>query len=250
VAEPKVALVTGAASGIGRATAVALAQAGYALAISDRNGDGLAAVERELGAGKVAVLSVVADLEDAAPLDRLVEAVTARFKRLDTLVQVAGIGCYKPFWEVSDAEIDHVLAVNVRSLLALATRCLPLLRASRGTIVNMSSVRAFRGGKELAVYSASKGAVLAMTRSMAHELGPFGIRVNALCPGTIDTPLLDAYASTQGEAASFKASLQSEQPLGRIGSAEDVARAAVYLATPASEWITGIGLTVDGGLTS
>jgi NAD(P)-dependent dehydrogenase (short-subunit alcohol dehydrogenase family) len=114
----------------------------------------------------------------------------------------------------------------------------------------MSSVRAFRGGRELAVYGASKGAVLAMTRSMAHELGPFGIRVNALCPGTIDTPLLDAYAATQRDVAAFKASLQGEQPLGRIGSADDVARAAVYLATPASEWITGIGLTVDGGLTS
>jgi NAD(P)-dependent dehydrogenase (short-subunit alcohol dehydrogenase family) len=207
-------------------------------------------MEGELVAREVDVLSVVADVEESAQLDRLVAAVSERFGRLDTLVQIAGIGCYKPFWEVSDAEIDHVLAVNVRSLLALATRCLPLLRASRGTIVNMSSVRAFRGGRELAVYSASKGAVLAMTRSMAHELGPFNIRVNALCPGTIDTPLLDAYAATRGGAATFKASLQGEQPLGRIGSAEDVARAAVYLATPASEWITGIALTVDGGLTA
>jgi NAD(P)-dependent dehydrogenase (short-subunit alcohol dehydrogenase family) len=250
VAEQKVALVTGAASGIGRATAFALANAGYALAISDRNGDGLGAVEREIVTRDIDVLSVVADVEKSAALDQLVASVTARFKRLDTLVQIAGIGCYKPFWEVSDAEIDHVLAVNVRSLLALATRCLPLLRASRGTIVNMSSVRAFRGGRELAVYSASKGAVLAMTRSMAHELGPCGIRVNALCPGTIDTPLLDTYAATQGDAAAFKASLHGEQPLGRIGSADDVARAAVYLATAASEWITGIGLTVDGGLTS
>jgi NAD(P)-dependent dehydrogenase (short-subunit alcohol dehydrogenase family) len=250
MADHPVALVTGAASGIGRATASALANAGYALAIIDRNGDGLGEVGGELAARQVDVLSVVADVEDSAALDGLAAAVGARFGRLDTLVQIAGIGCYKPFWEVPDAEIDRVLAVNVRSLLALATRCLPLLRASRGTIVNMSSVRAFRGGRELAVYSASKGAVLAMTRSMAHELGPFGIRVNALCPGTIDTPLLDAYASTQGDAAAFKASLQQEQPLGRIGSADDVARAAVYLATPASQWITGIGLTVDGGLTS
>lgn len=250
MAEIRVALVTGAASGIGRAIARALAEAGYSMAITDRNQEGLQGLASEFEARGVDVVSVVALVEQPADLDAIVAAVKNKFGRLDTLLQVAGIGCYKPFWEVAEAEVDHVLAVNVRSQLALAKRCLPMLRDSQGTIVNMASVRAFRGGRELAVYSASKGAVLAMTRSMAHEVGPFGIRVNALCPGTIDTPLLDQFAATQGDPAAFKASLQREQPLGRIGTPEDVARAAVYLATSASGWITGVGLTVDGGLTA
>lgn len=248
MSEPPVALVAGGASGIGRAVASALAEAGFNLVVADLDGDGL----RETGDGLAIEPQLIeADVAVPADLDRVAGAVEEGFGRLDSLLQIAGIGCYRPFWEVDEDEIDRVLAVNLKSQIGLASRCLALLRASRGTIVNMASVRAFRGGPDLAVYSASKGAVVSMTRAMAHELGPFGIRVNALCPGTIDTPLLDRYAaSQQAEPGAFKRALDSEQPLGRIGTPEDVARAAVYLATPVSEWMTGTTLTIDGGLSA
>lgn len=250
MAEHPVALVTGAASGIGHATAIRFAEADFSLVVTDRNEKNLDDLRCRLKESGTDVLSKAANVEHGAELDELVEEVRERFGRLDALLQIAGIGCYQPFWEVSDEEIMNVFAVNVGSQFALAKRCVPLLRESGGVIVNMASVRAFRGGPELAVYSASKGAIISMTRSMAHELGPFGIRVNALCPGTIDTPLLDQYAATQEDPDSFKTSLDQEQPLGRIGTPEDVASAALYLGTSASEWITGITLTVDGGLTA
>lgn len=250
MSESRVAVVTGAASGIGRATALAIAKEGYAVVCAGHNEDGLRTLAADVQQLGVDSTWLVVSVEDPKDLDRLAELVGNRYGRLDTLIQIAGIGCYKPFWEVSDDEIDRVMAVNVRSMLSLARRALPLLRDSQGTIVNMASVRAFRGGRDLAVYSASKGAIISMTRSLAHEVGQFGIRANAIAPGTIDTPLLDRYVAAQGEPRAFKTSLQSEQPLGRIGTPEDVAAAAVYLATSASQWITGIALTVDGGLTA
>lgn len=242
----RVALVTGAASGIGRATVLAMADAGHRVIAVDHDEAGLATLD----IGTALLERVVADVASAEDLDRVAEAAR-RAERLDALLQFAGVGCYEPFWEVADAEIDRIFAINVRSMIGLARRCIELLEASRGSIVNMASVRAFRGGVDLAVYAASKGAVISMTRAMAHELGSRGIRVNALCPGTIDTPLLDRYANSQGnDPVAFKASLDGEQPLGRIGGPDDVARAAVYLATPMSDWITGTTLTVDGGLTA
>jgi NAD(P)-dependent dehydrogenase (short-subunit alcohol dehydrogenase family) len=247
-ATPPVALVTGAASGIGRACALMLAEHGHALVLADLDAAGLAATAETAG---VDCVRIEADLARTEDVDRLAAACADRFGRLDALLQIAGIGCYKPFWELRRDEIDRVLAVNVASLLELAGRCVPLLAEQRGAIVNMASVRAFRGGPELSAYAATKGAVISMTRAMAHELGPRGIRVNALCPGTIDTPLLDRYAASSGnDPVAFKSSLSDEQPLGRIGTPEDVARAALFLATPASEWITGTTLTVDGGLTA
>jgi NAD(P)-dependent dehydrogenase (short-subunit alcohol dehydrogenase family) len=242
----RVILVTGAGSGIGRATAEAAAADGYRVIAVDRDAAALDSLE----IGAQLDQAVVADVGHVAGLDTIA-AAAERASRLDALVQIAGIGCYAPFWEVSEEEVDRVFAVNVRSMLGLARRCLELLAAQRGTIVNMASVRAFRGGSDLSVYAASKGAIVSMTRAMAHELGPRRIRVNAVCPGTIDTPLLDRYAASQtGDAVAFKAGLDSEQPLGRIGTSEDVARAVLYLAGPASEWITGTTLTVDGGLTA
>lgn len=250
MAERPVALITGAASGIGRATAVKFAETGFSLVAADRDAGILNELAGHLEKVGAEVIAKTVDVSLGSDLDGLVKALQERYGRLDALLQIAGIGCYEPFWQVSDEEAERVLAVNVWSQFALAKRCVSMLRESRGTIVNMGSVRAFRGGPELAVYSASKGAVVSMTRSMAHELGPLGIRVNALCPGTIDTPLLDQYAATQQDPESFKASLQAEQPLGRIGSPEDVALAALYLATDSSRWITGVSLTVDGGLTA
>lgn len=250
MAERLVALVTGAASGIGHATALKFAEAGFSLAVTDRTQGELYSLAGKLEESGTDVLSKTANIEHSAELDELVTSVQKRFGHLDALLQIAGVGCYQPFWEVSDEETMNVLAVNVGSQFALAKRCVPLLCESKGAIVNMSSVRAFRGGPELAVYSASKGAIMSMTRSMAHELGPFGVRVNALCPGTIDTPLLDQYAAMQEDPGTFKTSLHMEQPLGRIGTPEDVASAALYLGTVASDWITGAALTVDGGLTA
>lgn len=236
-----VAVVTGGASGIGAATARLLLDRGAQVAVLDRSADG----------GPDGVLALRCDVTDAAEVDAAVAAVVQRFGRLDVVVNNAGTGAVGDVAANDDGEWARVLDVNVTGTARVSRAALPHLRRSpHPVIVNMCSAVAFVGVRERALYSASKGAVHALTLAMAADHAAEGIRVNAVAPGTADTPwvarLLDAAADRDAAAEA----LRRRQPLGRLVTADEVAVAVAALASPAAGSTTGAVLRVDGGMTS
>jgi 2-keto-3-deoxy-L-fuconate dehydrogenase len=236
------ALVTGAASGIGLAVVEALVEAGATVAALDRAGP----PEGTLPDG---VLALAADVTDDAAVVRAVAEVVDRFGGLDCLVNNAGIGAQGTVEDSGDDEWHHVLDVNVVGTARVSRAAWThLLASDRASIVNLASIAASAGLPQRAVYSASKGAVLALTRAMAADGIAAGIRVNAVSPGTADTPwvarLLDASPDPQGE----RRALEARQPHGRLVSAVEVAEAVLYLGSPGSGSTTGADLAVDGGM--
>jgi NAD(P)-dependent dehydrogenase (short-subunit alcohol dehydrogenase family) len=234
-----VAIVTGGASGIGAATAALLAERGARVAVLDRDITGV----------PDGLFGVVCDITDAAQVAAAVEAVVVQFGELDIVINNAGIGAAGDVTANDDDEWMRVLNVNVLGIARVTRAALPHLRtSSRAAVVNTSSVVASTGVPSRALYSASKGAVSALTRAMAADHVKDGIRVNAVEPGTADTPwvgrLLDAADDPDAAAAQLKA----RQPMGRLVSAPEVANAIVYLASPLSSSTTGTLLAVDGGM--
>jgi len=234
-----VAIVTGGASGLGAATAALLAERGARVAVLDRD---LTGVPDEY-------FSVVCDVSDTAQVDAAVAAVVQHFGSLDIVINNAGIGAAGDIAANDDAEWHRVFDVNVVGIARVTRAALPHLRASaHPTIVNTCSVAAVVGLPQRAVYSASKGAVAALTLAMAADHVREGIRVNAVTPGTADTPwvgrLLDAAEDPEAAASALRA----RQPMGRLVSAPEVANAIVYLASPHSSSTTGTLLAVDGGM--
>jgi len=237
--EGAVAIVTGGASGLGAATAALLAERGARVAVLDRD---LTGVPDEY-------FSVVCDVSDTAQVDAAVAAVVQHFGSLDIVINNAGIGAAGDIAANDDAEWHRVFDVNVVGIARVTRAALPHLRASaHPTIVNTCSVAAVVGLPQRAVYSASKGAVAALTLAMAADHVREGIRVNAVTPGTADTPwvgrLLDAAEDPEAAASALRA----RQPMGRLVSAPEVANAIVYLASPHSSSTTGTLLAVDGGM--
>lgn len=234
-----VAIVTGGASGIGAATAALLAGRGARVAVLDRSTDGV----------PDAMFAAACDVTDADQVDAAVAAVAAHFGGIDIVINNAGIGAAGDIAANDDAEWRRVLDVNVIGIARVTRAALSHLReSSRAAIVNTCSVVAMVGVPDRALYSASKGAVAALTLAMAADHVREGIRVNAVTPGTADTPwvgrLLDA-ADDRDAAAS---ALRARQPMGRLVTAEEVAHAIVYLASPLSSSTTGTLLAVDGGM--
>jgi 2-keto-3-deoxy-L-fuconate dehydrogenase len=238
--EGLVAVVTGGASGIGAATARLLAARGAQVAVLDRSTHG--APDR--------VLALACDVTDAAGVDAAVAAVADRLGGIDVLVNNAGVGATGSVADNDDAEWARVLDVNVTGIARVTRAALPQLRrSSAAAVVNTCSAVALVGVRQRALYSASKGAVLALTLAMAADHVGEGIRVNAVAPGTADTPwvgrLLDAADDPQAAAAALRA----RQPLGRLVTAEEVAHAIASLASPLAASTTGTVLRVDGGMT-
>lgn len=234
-------LVTGGASGIGLTTARRLAAEGAAVAVLD-----LVPLAEGARAG---LISVGGDVTDDASVRAAVDDAAAELGGLDVLVNNAGIGAQGGVEDNPDDEWHRVLDVNVVGMVRVTRAALPYLRASsRAAIVNTASIAATAGLPQRALYSASKGAVAALTRAMAADLLPEGIRVNAVNPGTADTPwvarLLESAADPQAE----RAALEARQPHGRLVSADEVADAIAYLASPAAGSVTGVALAVDGGM--
>jgi 2-keto-3-deoxy-L-fuconate dehydrogenase len=234
-----VAVVTGAASGIGEATAARLA----------RRGASVAALDVERKAGTNSVFGLHADVSDQKSVDTAVEAVMRELGGIDILVNNAGIGAVGTVEDNDDDEWHRVFDVNVVGMVRMTRAALPHLRRSNsGAIVNVSSVAATVGLPERACYGASKGAVLSLTLAMAADLLGDGVRVNCVCPGTIDTPWVGRLLQSAPDPERRRAELAARQPLGRLGSADEVADAIVYLAAPSASFVTGTALTVDGGL--
>jgi len=234
-----VALVTGGASGIGAAIAARLVSAGAQVAALDLNADSAPA----------GVLGVATDVADDASVRSAVEQVATHFGRLDIVVNNAGIGAQGTVADNDDAEWHRVLDINVLGMVRVSRAALPRLRESpAAAIVNTCSIAATAGLPQRALYSASKGAVLALTRAMAADHLPEGIRVNCVCPGTADTPWVGRLLAAAADPEAERAALEARQPHGRLVSAEEVAGAVAYLASPLSGSTTGIALAVDGGM--
>jgi NAD(P)-dependent dehydrogenase (short-subunit alcohol dehydrogenase family) len=229
--EGLVAAVTGGASGIGAATAELLRSRGATVAVLDLSGP------------------VTCDVRDAASVDAAIGAVVAEHGRLDILINNAGIGAAGDVTANSDDEWRNVLEVNVIGMARVARAAIPHLRRSASpAIVNTSSIAALVGLPQRALYSASKGAVAALTLAMAADHVAEGIRVNAVIPGTADTPWVGRLLDAADDPAAARTALQARQPIGRLVTAEEVAGAIVYLASPLSSATPGTLRRADGGV--
>ena len=248
----KVAVVTGAASGFGAGIARRFAAEGAKVVLADLNdsaGEGVAAeIAADAGAAGGAAAYVHADVTDRTQVKAMIGAAVDRFGRLDVLVNNAGVSHLRqPMIEVGEADFDRTFAVNVKSIYLAAIEVVPLFRAQgAGCIVNISSTAGLSPRAGLTWYNGSKGAVNTITKSMAVELAPDKIRVNAICPVAGDTPLLATFMGkpdTPENRAPFLATI----PLGRLSTPADVAAAALYLASDEASMLTGVLLEVDGG---
>jgi NAD(P)-dependent dehydrogenase (short-subunit alcohol dehydrogenase family) len=245
----KVALITGAATGIGRATAVLFGRAGAHVVISDLREEELAQTAFAVHEAKAQVTVLTADLSRAESCGELVAQTLGVTKRLDVLFNNAGVGTMVVGGTVETISLEHwdlALDVNVRAMYLVSRAAVPAMRAAGGgSIINTSSVSAFRGSvsRPSHAYAASKGAVLALTHAMAASYGKDRIRVNAICPGTIRTRLTADFIQRAERDASEGRGI----PLGRVGEPEDIARCALFLASDDASWISGSEIVVDGG---
>jgi len=243
----KTALITGAARGIGRATALLFAREEAAVAVADVVQDGEAVAQEIIRQGGRAIFEH-ADVTRAADCRRAVERTLREFGAIHVLFNNAGIIRRASVLELSEEDWDHTMAVNVKSMFLMSRQVIPaMIKAGGGSIINTASGWGLAGGARAAAYCASKGAVVLLTKAMAIDHGPQRIRVNCICPGDTDTGMLRDEAQQLGEQEESFLSDSARRPLGRIGAPEEIAQAALYLASDASSFVTGTALVVDGG---
>lgn len=237
----KIAIVTGGASGIGAAIAARFAAEGANVIAAD-----IAAPPGGL-AGAAPILTIRVDVADEASVTAMAEAVRARFGRVDCLVNSAGIARLEPFLDTPVASLDRIHAINVRGTFLCGQACARIMRdgGTGGVILNIASVSGLRGNSHRAAYGASKGAVVTLTQVMAMDLAPHGIRVNAIAPGPVDTPMAAAVHPPALRAAWIGATM-----LKRYGTPEEIAGAALFLCSSDASYVTGQILAVDGGFTA
>jgi NAD(P)-dependent dehydrogenase (short-subunit alcohol dehydrogenase family) len=243
----RVALVTGASRGIGRACAGEFVRRGWAVTLVARSEAALVALARRLGDAALPVAGDVAVTE----VNRMaVEAALERFGRLDAVVANAGVTLAKPVDETLEPELDRLLAVNVKSVVYLAQAAHRPLARTRGAFVVIASNKGLVAQRGSPVYVATKGAVVQLARALALDWAGEGVRVNALCPGLVDTDMLRSFAAAAPDSERALGRLRSEQPLGRLAEPEECAAAVAFLASPEARFITGVALPVDGGFTA
>jgi NAD(P)-dependent dehydrogenase (short-subunit alcohol dehydrogenase family) len=243
-------VVTGAGSGLGRAAAHALAAAGASLVVNDRDEAGLQETARLLGELGGGVATHVGDVASKSDVVGLVETARSAFGGLDVMHANAAVSIYRDFETMNEDDVDLVLDTNLRGALLCAQAAIPALRErGGGSIILVSSVQAFQGLPGCVVYAAAKAGLVAAAQTLSVEVGEHGIRVNAIAPGTIDTPMLQRDLEPMGmdEKEAFLERVRAANALGRIGRPEEVAELAVFLASDASSYVTGTCFTVDGG---
>jgi len=244
----KVAIITGGASGIGRATALLFAQEGAAVAIMDIDDDQGQATIGEIEANGGKAIFIHGNVAQAVDCHNVVEKTVAAFGRLDILFNNAGIVRRANVVDTTEAEWDKVMAVNVKSIFLMSKYAIPYMeKAGGGSIINASSGWGLRGGPLAVSYCASKGAVTNLTRAMAIDLGSHNIRVNCVCPGDTDTPMLRDEARQLGQSEEAFMAAAAARPLQRYALPMEIAQAVLYLASDAASYITGSALVIDGG---
>lgn len=246
--ENKKAIVTGGAGGIGRATCLALAAEGAAVAVVDLNGDAADAVAAEIRAAGGTAIAIAADVSQEADIRRVVETAVAEFGTVNVAFNNAGIIRRSTAEEIEVDEWDLVFGVNVRAIYLMCKYVVPIMRAAGGgSIVNTGSGWGLKGGGRALSYCASKGAVVNMTRALAIDHGPDGIRVNSVNPGDVNTGMLRDEARQLGEDTDAFLAEAADRPLRRMGEPREIAQAVVWLASDDSSYVTGSALVVDGG---
>jgi NAD(P)-dependent dehydrogenase (short-subunit alcohol dehydrogenase family) len=240
----KVAVITGGNSGMGLATAQRFVAEGTYVFITGRRQSELDAAVKQIGRN---VTGVRGDVSNLADLDRLYAKVKEQKGRIDILFANAGVGEFAPLETITEAHFDKIFSVNVKGLLFTMQKALPLFQEG-GSIILTGSVGASKGGGATSVYSASKAAIRSFARTWTVDLKHRKIRVNAISPGPIDTPIFDSIAQTEKEINQIKANLVAAVPIGRMGSPDEIAKAVSFLASDDSSYITGIELCVDGGM--
>jgi len=246
--EGRIAVVTGAASGIGRVIAIRLAEMGAKVAALDIDEEKGQQEASEIQASGGEALFLKCDVSNAAACHQATEAVIQKWGQIDILCNCAGIAIRKSVVNLTEDEWDRALDITLKGIYLLSREVIPhMIRAGGGSVINIGSGWSLKGGPHAASYCAAKGGAVNLTRAMAIDHGRHNIRVNCICPGDIDTPMLHSECAQLGE--DFQKFMQeaANRPLARIGTPDDVANTVLFLASPMSSWITGTALVVDGG---
>jgi NAD(P)-dependent dehydrogenase (short-subunit alcohol dehydrogenase family) len=249
--EGKACVVTGAGSGIGKAIAERLAEEGGKVVCVDVNPETAIATANVIQQAGGTATAFTADVSDPKQVDAFVAQCIGLYGRIDVLVNNAGVNIPGVLHEVSDAVIDKTLNVNVKGAIYGCRAAIPsMLKQGGGSIVNISSVNGLVSEPFLAVYSASKGAVVMLTRGVALDYAKRGIRCNAICPGWVDTPINYAHAEMLGGLEKVYATIDTFQPIGRPGEPREIAHLALFLASDEASFLTGAVIPADGGMTA
>ena len=246
----KVAVVTGSSKGIGEGIARVFSREGAQVVVVCRTESAGVRMAEELGSAENRALFIKTDVTDSGDIQAMIRRTVDHFGRLDILVNNAGYHISKNVEDTSEDEWEFIQNTNLRSTFLCSKYAIPHLRRTKGNIINISSMVGLVGQPNAGAYSATKGGQIAMSRGMAIDFAPDGIRVNVICPGWIQTPLVEDWFGQQEDEAAAREYIYGRHPLGRIGTIEECGKAALFLATnDDSAFVTGITLNIDGGIT-
>jgi NAD(P)-dependent dehydrogenase (short-subunit alcohol dehydrogenase family) len=247
----KVAIITGAANGIGAATATLFSRAGASLGLIDKDAEGLAKLAAALSGAGHKVHTTVGNVTEPTDIKRIVDETADQFGSITLLVNNAGITLTRPFMETTMADVDQLVGVNLKGLVLASQAVIPhMIAAGGGSIVHDASNAGIVGRPWQPFYGATKAGIVSLTKSMALAHARDGIRVNCVCPGSIDTPMLRGALGSSGNFEQNWRRTSMVIPLGRIGEADDIAFATLFLASDEAKYVTGVALPVDGGRTA
>ncbi len=245
----KVAIITGGSKGIGAGTCEVFCEEGAHVFVIARNQEGIDAMVKELRDKGGKATGISCDVGKSDAVNAMVDQVVAEAGRIDILVNNAGIHISKGIEELSEEDWDFLLDNNLKSMFLCTKACLPSLKESKGVVINLSSMVGLRGQSDACAYAATKGGIIAMSKNLAIDLAKYGIRVNVICPGAIQTPMIEDWFNAQPDPQKCRDYMASQHPLGRMGTAREEGKIALFLATEDSAFTTGSVVESDGGIT-